>query len=1129
MMKSIVKVRRIFRWPNNTLHINFQRKYNQIYSPRYNKNIDSTVLLDGYHSQTHRLIRNKDLREKYVLLLQRLPEINTQQLSALTTNLDNLLDIATGFPDPTTITLIFDIWKIISNGSTQLDNTMKDKLIHMIINTRNYHLYETHILPLYKQNKLKKTWADDLVTTYGLHYEDGEIRINRLAIISYLKGDINVLQKRKFLAILIHAGVLNASNIEERYFFLGLFVDLSRFIEDGNFLFLGKQYDVYSRVLRLMGTPYKVPFLQHATRLSDFFENGYQATRLNDDQGFQNLITSIMSTLNSASPNTALNFWKYKLDICEDRGVRYRDLLDISDLTLAMSALCILRLHKEALDMYSSYLDLHHEDQIEILLRISEETKNWKLLQSQFEDMYGRGNLPYIEHYVVVMRALSSIGARDQIDLLFTQLKKRNLIPNALIFSALINSRLHEADIQGAKKCFEHYLEYVAQGLLPSGKSPQLYALVFNIHFKSSDLDLAMKFLRETFDQQVSLNKNLADHKEGNISLLNTSTLGKLVELAAKNYGLLEIQEIQEIAQGLGLVSAKFYRSLAKAYISLDQYELADRAVYNAHLESEVPFTNADIYAVQLRNYRFWSASLPKSDQKTHLQSKQTFITELIQIKRNEVVSAYTGSLIYTEVVQYYLNRGKMEEALGMLQLAKLREVLSEVHFIPILTYLSNKADYELFTEILATYRRMAKERVEISTRTYIPLMKALIFLDRQGQNGGSNSFKLLKSIFEMNGLSLTSAEPESIILSDLMFENSVDLCEIVSTYVESTSDELNNQLLVNFFNQMKLILGQRLSNKFKFSVYKEMSKVYKDQKNTELALKLIGTGLSDLNRIIDKYEREYHLPGEVIIPTTLMKNYRRLVNLKLEVLGIFSTREDYLDLLKGAFSVRLSGMQYNKIFQALFKKLDLESLHLMMGICETHLISGNWVDVKLMRIQQQLYKLAILHAANIYGDQEILTKYKHLNAYYNTSNLTTLRKEIRGRPFDTLSKLFSQYRSTLQAYSWTPDRIVEEIPEFFNPERRTNTRNKITPSNCHQLWLAINTYADGDITKAFNLMDLYPETIEFLMYNNVARIRKSFFRSEIDKLVAPRFNLRESFGERKDRTLEAMNMTRAE
>ena len=81
-----------------------------------------------------------------------------------------------------------------------------------------------------------------------------------------------------------------------------------------------------------------------------------------------------------------------------------------------------------------------------LILELSKVTKDWNALQKNFENMYGRGNLPLTVHYGIAMQALNTLRADEELGRLYDQLQKRGLHLNSTVMDALIRSKIRLLD-----------------------------------------------------------------------------------------------------------------------------------------------------------------------------------------------------------------------------------------------------------------------------------------------------------------------------------------------------------------------------------------------------------------------------------------------------------------------------------------------------------------------------------------------------------------------------------------------------------------------------------------------------------------------------------------------------------
>lgn len=1098
----------------------------------------NVMLLNKRYSEIEKLISDAEIRNRYMEIIRNGSALTKNDVDMIYANFLKAIDIVSGFPTSESIDLLLNMWKFVFQIDTSNENMKelqhkflnnRERFITILINTKNYSFYRDIVEPLYSIREFKiykSSWSDRLANTFQFDIDDkGHVVFNKGSIILFLKNLQNPIDiKRRLLATFLKKGLLYSSSKDQTYYMIKEFINLLYEIGDDHMLFKDHDHFIYDKAFRLMAIPPKgVQFSEHLCSIKNIIDS----SACEYPQSYYNFITTSMRTILRFSPDNVLNYWQFKLNLVEEQGLKESDVFHHNDLKSAMSAFCLLSMYQSVLDLYQKFPGLRNEEQIEVLLRVSEEFKDWKLLQKQFEDMYGKGQLPYVVHYSIVMNALAAIGAKDEVMQLFNQLLKRNLSPTPSIYAALINSEVFYGNIENSNRWFNEYLDRVKVDAIDPNAGPYLYSLMFKLYLKSSNLDSAMNFLEFARSEQERLNITLVDPK----------TLSQFINFAGTMYGLKELEILRKLGQESNLTSNEYYENLIRAYTRLDQYEKADDMVFEAHLESDVPFTNPDIYKVQLRNYRFWYRNTSSHETQAFISERIKYILEQVV---NKASSVRNNHGLYTEVIKLHLARNDLSNAEALFKSAKNQKMLSEHHFTPFLDFYAKQRTFAGYSQVLELYRQMAKERVNISTKTYVHLIKALIHLDSLNHKGYENSFKLLQSVFELNGLTISPTDPAPKKPQVDILDNSIDLCNIITSYVMATVGYQNNvYLLVHFLNQMKERLNGKLTNEFKFSIYKELGRLYLKQGNFTLAKRLIENGLEESHNIASKFIHDYPyndiLKDEIRVPKRLQYEYRSLLALKLKCMKIsFENPESYYKLLQASdkVNIQLSGDQYLTIINELLKLPSPDVLRTILQICEEYLVAGNWAEAKLFRKLQFLYKLTILHISRTVGVKVAQNNYDMLNRYYNILDIPQLQSTFLyiHDPLDLLKQELVAFNEThSKAHSkgsyWTLDRLLLNIPEFFSPEVRLSTQNKISPYFASRIWHLINRFCDGDKYKAFQLMDEFPETIDFLIYNSSARLRLHIFRKEIDQIqLPPTSDQREDFESRRLRTLEVLN-----
>lgn len=1095
-------------------------------------------ILNHKYSEVESLISDTDTRFKYLEIVRNSSVLSQSDADLIYSNFIKTIDIVSGFSVPGSIDFLFDIWGSVfeNKDSSRIIKELqyklldqKDVFIMVLINTKNFSIYEKLVKPLYNRQEFKdytRSWTDKLA--YTLQFDTdvhGNMTMNKGNIVQFLRNSENPIDtRRRLVSIFLRKGILYSQDSDQAYYIIKEFINLLHELGDQDILFIDHEHNIYTKAFRLIALPPKnIRFTDHLKNIKNIIDLSPHTT----SRSYYNFMTTSMNAIIRFSPNNVLNFWQVKCNYVVDKGLDESEVFHHRDLRSAMSAFRLLNMHQSVLDLYQKHPDLHNEDQIEVLLKVSKESKDWKLMQKQFEDMYGKGQLPYVGHYSIVMNALAVIGAGAEVDQLYKQLLKRKLKPSSSVFAALINSKLFDNDIEGAKNWFAEYLKDNEKNKVDLDATTYLYSLIFKLYLKSSNIEAATTILKDAISQQKKLNT----------TLVNERSLSKFINFAGSTYGLKELELFRNLGTELDLSSEEYYENLIRSYTRLDQYERANDLVFEAHLECNVPFANPNIYKVQLRNYRFWYRNTSSHRTKRFISDRIDFILKHIESGK---ISVRNNHGLFTELIKLHLARNDLQNAEAVFKMAKSRDVLVENHFTPFLDYYTKQGTFSGYSQVLELYKEMAKEKLKISTRTYVYLIKALIHLDTLNHNGYLNSFKLLQSVLELNGLTVNASDPEPKVPSIDIFENSIDLCHIVTSYVMATVGYQNNvELLVHFLNQMKEKLDKKLTNEFKFSIFKEMGRLYLKQGNLLLASSLIDNGLKELEHISTKFITDFpydEVPEyEIRIPKTLQYEYRTLLSLKLRCMKTY--HEDptkYLELLKSSnkCKVHLSGDQYNLLIGQIIQISDPNVLRSVLLVCEDHLVAGNWSEAKLFRKLQFMYKLTVLHFSKSIGIEVARNNYAILNRFYNVRDIPKLQAALSHiqDPLSLLKQELLEFNEThsnahYKGSYWTLDKVLLDIPGFFSPEIRIPTQNKIPPYNVSKIWHAVTKYCDGNINQAFELMDEFPETIEFLIYNGPARLRAHIFRKEIDTIqLRPASDQTEDFESRRLRTLEALN-----
>lgn len=1071
---------------------------------------------DPYTKVKH-LIHDETQRKEYIKILANINKLDDTELGQIPADFKQILDLSSygETSAPEVFELLFRIWHSVlidtRNNGQNLEIIQKqlleekDRFVHFIINNFRYRAYKQLIEPLFSRKDLviEKTFADFLAERFQFDRTNrGQLSYSLDSVLDYLYGNSEITKKRKLITVFFRKAYLNTTE-EERGTIIKDFFYCIQAIGDGHLKFNTSELSIYNQSLLLLSRYNDSTRDNHMRQLQQM-----AYTSLPSRQSFDNLLSIMMELNLHVNPEASWSYWVYKNSI----GSRITSL----DLRYGMESLVNLKRYDEVLTLYQQFPQVHTDDHIEVMLKLSEKTKNWKLLQSQFEEMYGRGDLPYAIHYSVVMNALALIGAKKQVEELYQQLLKRRLKPRDSIYAALINSCLFYSDFDGARHYFDEYLSKVKSGELKEAPSSYLYSLIFKALLNSSDLNTCLDFLQTSVSRQ----------NETNVTLIDSRTMGNLIDFASTNYSPKFLEQFKTIAEKLGLDTDAFNVKLIKAYTHLHEFKLAEEVCYKAHQNSEVPFTSAPVFKEQLRNYRFWIKNTTDPDLKYALGRRIWRILDAFYENR---ISLKNSASLYTEVIKFHLNTQKLGSAQGVLALAQKRNLATENHYIPFMKHYSRYKTYAGDMEIIETYRHMVKKQIPISPKSYVYLMKALVNLDLRNQNKFENSYKLLQSVFELNGIKLGESN-EKQSFNPVIQTNAVDFLLIVSTYIvaNGTNDIQNAELLTNFLNFIKQTLDKKLSNEFRFTIYREMGKLYRLQGNIQFAKNFIASGIHEIEEMCQLYIQDYPYSDDknsVAIPKPLQLQYRRLLTLQFSFMDSYNEApEAYIKLFERAEScnIRLSGDQYYFIISKLTMIEDQsKSLERVLSVCEKYLTSGSFVEAQWLRNLELLYKLVILHESKFTDEFILQQKYGILNSFYNIKSISSLQKMFEGilDVGNSLNEEVTRYfKHWYKERFWPVSKILSNIPEFFTPERLLTTQNRLDPKLAKRVGQLVSTVCRRDKDKASTFRKKYPLIMEYLTWNNYNRKRIYQFRRRIDAQAPP--ITQETYPSRQHRTI---------
>lgn len=1035
------------------------------------------------------------------------------QLHSVHSVFENAIDMATGEYSYEAYELVLKIWGIVflkGFPDQKLQRKLilsKLKVIHLMINNGEYRPYEMLIRPVYTMGHLKAraSWADTVISTLQLTREGDRLRYSRQSILTFLKSDRSIDDKRLFISIFVRKALLYSPSQSVLPAVLRDLIGFLDQIGDGHLLFNTAEYLVYEKSLRLIFTPY-----DFASTMEIIESIVMEATESKDS--LSRFVSSLMYAVSSSDPETTVALWNYKSEKLNTNMLEYRDLEDLRNV---MNAYFCLKAYDRVLKVHAENPSLQDEDQIEILLKISEQIKDWKLLQKQFEDMYGHNQLPHVTHYAIVMNALASLGVVKEVEQLYLQLLKRNLQPTSEVFTALIQANAKAGNVHKAKKWYEVFLQQVEKGNIPESKVAVLQTELVKADLVDSNPGVTLATFRSIIDAQSKSNK----------ILVSSPLVHKMLTYLTTTYRESEFDVVFEMARKYQLINEQVYCRTVNSLTQFGRYEKAEQVAFEAHLESPVPFASASVTRAQLRNYRAWYKNTSNRDIRRFIADRVTTIIKRIDANK---ISPRDMEHLLVDVIKHYASLNKLKAAASYFERVKRMHALTEEHYLPFLEHSVRLDTYEGYAQILERYREMAKLKVSISARTYLYLIRALLHMDKVNHTGYENSYKLLESVFELYGMStVDNIAANNVALADLS-RNAPTLLRIISEYSVATSGHSDKGmgLAVKFLNQIKEKLGPHIGPELRMAILHEMGKIYFARGDFQGARDLINNATKEINDMID-------IDGGSTTSKRLLIRYRHFVSLLLRVLR--QTHADpplYHKILEETLKrdIRLSGKQYAEISVEVLRTKTPAALHHVLEACEKYLVSGNWIEIKIRRKIHYIYKLFVVYLSRTLSRDTIASKYYILNRYYSAEDMDSLKNEFRHirDPLAALAHQLEEYNALNPGESWTPGQLLRHLPEFFIPERRIPTTNIIIPSLASPLYNSVEAHCNGHMEPAFELYDQFPESMEYLLYFGDERTRMVGFRNEIDALVPPSKSVQmEDSLSRRQRALEALDHLR--
>lgn len=927
-------------------------------------------------------------------------------------------------------------------------STHEDTLVHIMINRGDWDAYSAYVAPIPRPGVL---WARTAMETFRFSMNNGCLTTKAASASSHA---LIALYATKCL---LHSPSPDIALI---------FSDVLRFLQH-----LGRTKTPASSVAENSARYRRVLALLAAENLTEIERRCAVAGCTSD---FPQWMTLMGQASADNNPQAALACWDHKVSMAAEKLVP-------DDLAFAMRAHVRLRQYDQALALYNAHLALQHDMHIVVLLSISERTRDWRLLQQQFEDMYGRGDLPREVHYAMVMSALASLGAADEVGKLYAQYLGRGFAPLLPVLKALVQANVNGNVPEAAAKWFDVGVQLATEQKLPK-ETPVVLRL--------ETLKLALGLLnmlraQAEFEQIVALQRSTG------ATFIDEAVVKLLLDAATSTYAVAFFERVWAVASELELLSEPVYHAGIVFHNRLGNFPRANALIHEAHLNSPVPFQSCLILAAELNHLREW---LKQSKDRRARRQLALRIAEIVDRAQYTSLGPKNIGHLYAEVVAHHVAGTRLADARLAIQRAKDAGAIHERHYLPLLEHYATQDTFEANSDVLAIYREMVLLRLPLSARTYRFLLRSLLKINSSRDHASSH--KLLESVFEMYGFLLDGLNPRQVASTEVA-ENAVALIQLVAEYAVYSADKLSMHVLVDFLKQLRSRLDKRIDVRLRITILAEMAKVYKAHDNTEAALALTDNALQELDHLME------NVPDADTLPKPLQLDYGRFVATKLQILKMTAAPlEQYEQVLGDVLrrNVRLSGNQ----FYELMKHCSARALEPVLEVCERFLVVGNWAEATVGKKLAQLYRLYIVYLGQGMSVGSIAEQYRILNEYYSVDIDRTLAEfdYRRGDVSYLIKKELAAFTRIRPQEDWDLELFLERPVEFFVPERLLGTANYVRPEMAVKLLAWVEAHCGGDQTAAFGLYDKYPETIEYLLYFLGDQFRVERFRRQATELL---------------------------
>ncbi|CAL9737984.1 pentatricopeptide repeat-containing protein Pet309p, mitochondrial [Monosporozyma servazzii] len=218
--------------------------------------------------------------------------------------------------------------------------------------------------------------------------------------------------------------------------------------------------------------------------------------RVKDEMGpsaASQLSSTFMNLLNrDAGLKEVEKIWEFKVE---------NSLPIISnDLTVLLKSYVFQHKYKEIQDVYQLYPHAHGDTiQFDYLLLSHTRLQQWSSLKTQFDDLFGIGKLPNVNHYEIVIFAMAYEKELEKVEMLYGQFLRRKMLPTYSILQSLLYVHYK---CNRFLSCFQQFQLFEKYNIEPSEST---YLIMFKVYKELNNMEGALKLLRDITDKNPSI------------------------------------------------------------------------------------------------------------------------------------------------------------------------------------------------------------------------------------------------------------------------------------------------------------------------------------------------------------------------------------------------------------------------------------------------------------------------------------------------------------------------------------------------------------------------------------------------------------------------------------------------